>query len=129
MATFIDELVGASKTNFERAYELDLSTDKIEWFGNRTGRLGYSRSELPKTLTAGEELIHPDDYRHVREKIQLHLKTQEPYFEMYRVQQKSGEFIYVIDFGTALRDHRGVPSKWIGLMQISEKPVHFLFAG
>lgn len=112
----------ASDNAFEFAYEINLATDAIEWYGNIADRLGYPRSEFPKTLAAWVMIIHPEDGHAVCDKMHRHLKHQDPYCEIYRVLSKTGDFIYITDFGTALPDRSGSPSKWVGLMRISENP-------
>jgi PAS domain S-box-containing protein len=118
----LKQSVQLKDNTFEFAYEINLATDAIEWYGNIADRLGYPRSEFPKTLSAWVTIIHPEDGRAVRDKMCRHLKDQDPYYEIYRVLRKDGEFIYITDFGTALQHQSGSPSKWVGLMRISESP-------
>lgn len=105
----------AAESASDLIYEWDLSSGRLEWFGNIDERLGYASGEFPRTLDAWEKIIHPADYNRVMAAMERHLKTQEPFFEEYRVKRKDGTFLHWKVRGTAIRDAQGNPSKWIGV--------------
>jgi PAS domain S-box-containing protein len=97
-------------------YEWDVLSGYINWFGNIDSLLGYRQSEFPRTKTGWEEIIHPEDYPKVTEKVKQHLKTGEPYSDEYRVKRKNGKYLYWRDKGTLLLDESGELHKWLGVM-------------
>jgi PAS domain S-box-containing protein len=97
-------------------YEWDVLSGYINWFGNIDSLLGYRQGEFPRTKIGWEEIIHPEDYPKVTEKVKQHLKTSEPYSDEYRVKRKNGKYLYWRDRGTLLLDESGELHKWIGVM-------------
>ncbi len=104
----------AAESATDLIYEWDLVTDKMEWFGDIDGRLGYAPGELPGMRVAWERLIHPEDRGRVLRAVERHVESGEPYFEEYRVLQKDGTILYWEDRGRALRSEGGETRRWIG---------------
>jgi PAS domain S-box-containing protein len=100
--------------SFDIAYEWNMDTERIMWFGNIAEKLGYTKDELPVSVTGWQELIHPED----REKHPVPAQTTETiqYYNTYRIRRKDGTFIYVYDYGTVLPDEEGNTCKCIGLI-------------
>jgi len=113
----------STEVNSEFAYEWDIVTDSIEWYGEINKTLGYPKIESPRTLHEWMKIIHPDDYEHVKNTIHQHLKTQGLYQEKYRVQRRDGSFLYITDYGTAFRNNELTPYKLVGLMKLSDSTV------
>ena len=105
----------AAKCASDLIYEWDILTNHLEWYGNIDEILGYEPNEFPRTLEAWENIIHPDDHNRVMSAVEHHLKTGEPYSELYQVRRKDGKYLYWTDKGIALRDEKNNPYKWIGV--------------
>jgi PAS domain S-box-containing protein len=102
-------------------YEWDLA-EKIEWFGDIDGIMGYPDNGFPRTLTGWAEILHPEDKDKVMATIEGQLKRSEPYFSEYRVMNKQGEWRWWTARGTALRDEQNTPYWWIGsITDITER--------
>jgi PAS domain S-box-containing protein len=102
-------------------YEWDLK-EKIEWFGDIDGIMGYPENGFPRTLAGWAAKLHPEDTEKVMATIEGHLKRSEPYISEYRVMNKEGEWRWWTARGTALRDEQNIPYWWIGsITDITER--------
>ncbi len=102
-------------------YEWDLK-EKIEWFGDIDGIMGYPDNGFPRTLAGWAAILHPEDTEKVMATIEGHLKRSEPYISEYRVMNKAGEWRWWTARGTALRDEQNIPYWWIGsITDITER--------
>ena len=95
-------------------WEWDIPNERLDWFGDIDGVLGYRAGEFPRTIQAWEAIIHPDDHDRVMTVLDRHLKDREPYVEEYRVVKKDKTLRWWVDRGTALHDHQGKPYKMYG---------------
>jgi two-component system cell cycle sensor histidine kinase/response regulator CckA len=103
----------ASESSNDLIYEWDLK-DRIDWFGKINKLLGYAPDELPGTFEAWANSVHPDDRGRVEAAIKNHLEKNESYNIEYRVKKKDGTYNYWWARGTAIRDEKGNPSRWLG---------------
>jgi PAS domain S-box-containing protein len=94
-------------------YEWDLN-DKVDWYGDIDGIMGYPVNGFPRTLAGWAEKLHPEDKERVVAEIEGHLKRSEPYITEYRVMNIEGEWQWWSARGTALRDEQNLPYRWIG---------------
>lgn len=106
---------------FGLAYEWDIVTDTIDWYGSIYEKLGYPKTDFPATLPAWYAMIHPDERIYVENRLYYHLKTKEPYWADYRVRRKNGGYVYVLDTGTALRNDSDTPYKFAGVIHLSHQ--------
>ena len=104
-------------------YELDISTDRMDHFGNIFQALGYSGDEIPTSGKGWSKLIHPDDRERVMDSYVSCLKDEgECFEEEYRIRRKDGDFSHFIDRAFLLRDEHGAPHRWIGaITDITER--------
>ncbi len=103
----------ASESLLDVVYEWDLK-DKVDWFGDIDGIMGYPVNSFPRTLSGWATLLHPEDLQKVMEAIQGQLKKSEPYTIEYRVMNKAGNWRWWSARGTAVRDKNNIPYSWIG---------------
>ncbi|MBD2197521.1 MULTISPECIES: PAS domain S-box protein [Calothrix] len=69
---------------------------------------GYSDAEISNNLEEWSSRIHPDDYEMVMQSLNDHFAQKTPFFQAeYRVQQKDGSYIWILDRGQALWDETG----------------------
>lgn len=77
--------------------------------------LGYTDHEVPNTLKAWHELIHPEDLSPLRQALENHFAgSTEKFTHEYRMVHKSGEFRWVLTRGAAIRDANGAPLRIAG---------------
>jgi PAS domain S-box-containing protein len=95
-------------------YEWDVKNDTLQWFGNFDKALGYERGEIPRTLEAWAQLIHPKDRERMKDSVQRHRTSIEPIHDEYRVRKKDGRWLYWMDRGAPVLDENNRPIKWIG---------------
>lgn len=81
--------------------------------------LGYEPEELPHTIEAWNQLIHPFDMPFVQKVLQEHWKGEVPFYESeFRVLKKDGNYIWVLARGQLVsRDENGEPLRMIGTNQ------------
>jgi len=96
-------------------YEWDIG-NRIEWFGKIDELLCYAPGELPRTLEAWTNSIHPDDRDRVTAAINNHLEKNELYDIEYRIRKKDGTYNCWLARGTAVRDKNGNPYRWVGVV-------------
>jgi PAS domain S-box-containing protein len=110
--------VAAEKTG-QLVYDCDVASDCIKWAGAVEDISGYTSEEIHK-LTAGELLkkhIHPEDYEKAVKYFRTVFKVGGSYSQEYRFKRKSGDYIYVEDCGTYLRDKEGRVYRMIGVIK------------
>lgn len=79
--------------------------------------LGFTDVELPNTLEAWQELLHPEDRKRVLHALRDHLGKQTPYTEEFRLRMKSGEYRWFSGKGQAVWDAARNPIRMAGSLQ------------
>jgi PAS domain S-box-containing protein len=124
-----EEAIKTSEERFRTAaenltdiiYDWDIK-EKVDWYGDIDGIMGYSPGEFPRTIDGWAATIHPEDKDRVMAALESHLKNKAPYVIEYRVGRKDGEWRWWSARGTALRDDRDEPYKMIGsISDITER--------
>lgn len=82
--------------------------DDIRCFSDRWYEItGYSKKDIQE-MGSWEDLIHPEDKMAAREVMLVHKKNKTPYYKcQYRLQTKSGEYIWIQARGKALFNDKG----------------------
>ena len=113
-------IAGESLTDI--VYDWDIK-EKIDWFGDIDGLMGYPPGEFPRTLEAWAVSIHPEDKDRVMAALEDYLKgIMDHYIIEYRVERRDGNHRWWSVRGTALRDDRGEPYRMIGsITDITER--------
>ena len=76
---------------------------------------GFEDHELTNSLDEWRSRIHPDDLERVLQRLDVYLAKQSPEFcEQYRVQQKDGAYMWILDRGAALWSEDGTPLRMAG---------------
>lgn len=84
----------------------NVQTDTLICNKQKYVELGYSQEEVPDKLGFKffTSKLHPDDYEKVMENMESHLKGDTEAYEVeYRIQTKSGEWIWYYDRGKATK--------------------------
>ena len=78
--------------------------------------LGYDGTELPQTINAWKDLVHPDDIDDAYKKIDDHLKIKgsEPYVNVFRMKHKDGSWRWMEGRGKVRFNSKGMPTRFIG---------------
>jgi PAS domain S-box-containing protein len=116
-----EEVLAASEKRFRVAaeslvdviYEWDLK-QKIDWYGDIDRLMGNPTGGFPKTLDGWAATLHPEDKERVLAAVDAQLKGTAPYDVEYRVRKGDGEWRWWSARGTALRDERDEPYRFIG---------------
>lgn len=84
--------------------------------------LGYTPDEWIARPDIWEKSLHPDDRDHVLAEDRRTRKAAEPFQMEYRLRRKDGEYIWVREASSVIRDANGTPIFWQGfLFDISEQ--------
>ncbi|HEY9664922.1 MAG TPA: PAS domain S-box protein, partial [Allocoleopsis sp.] len=83
------------------------------------GMLDYEEGELPATIQAWENLIHPEDHPTVMNILDAHLNDAAiPYQVEFRARSKTGEWRWVLDYGKVVTyTAEGQPLRMVGLQR------------
>jgi PAS domain S-box-containing protein len=78
--------------------------------------IGFAEDELPDSLSAWLERIHPEDLGRVRASAQAHAEGRIPIHAVeYRIRHKDGSWRWLSSSGRLFRDEEGRPTRWAGL--------------
>jgi len=69
--------------------------------------LGYSPAEFPGTIDSFRNRLHPEDAEAIWAAIERHLQERVPYKVEYRLQTKSGEYLWFLARGQAIWNTEG----------------------
>ncbi len=110
--------IAAEKTG-QLVYDFNINSEHVIWAGAIEDISGYTHEEIHKLTTKKlwKEYIHPEDYKKVVTYFGNALKNGRSYCQEYRFKQKSGNYIYVEDCGTYLRDKEGRVYRMIGVIK------------
>jgi PAS domain S-box-containing protein len=102
-------------------YEWDLK-NKVEWRGDVDSLMGYPAGGFPRTFNGWAATLHPEDKERVMLAVESQLRGAAPYNVEYRIAKKGGRWRWWSARGTALRDERGQPRRWVGaITDITER--------
>ncbi len=104
----------ASESVNDVIWEWDIASGRLNWYGDIDKLLGYASGEFPRTITAWEEIICPDDRARVMAALDRHLNAGAPYDEEYWVRRKDGSRCCWRDKGVSVRDQQGKAVRMIG---------------
>ena len=103
----------AARNLTDIVYEWDIK-QKLDWYGDIDGIMGYQPGGFPRTIDGWEAKIHPEDKDRIITAIENHIKDATPYNTEYRIKRSGGEWRWWSARGTALRDEQGKPYKMVG---------------
>ena len=113
----LSSIIKGTKTG---TWEWNIVTDEIIINDRYLDILGYKKGELNSlSMRSLLKYIHPDEAIVKEQIIQKHLKDESDYYECeYRIKQKNGQWIWVIDRGSIVsRSDDGSPLKMSGTLQ------------
>ena len=104
----------AAESSADLIYEWDMESDRLEWFGDIDGSLGFKSENFPRTLEAWVKQIHPDDQARLIHSINQRRISGDRMHEEYRILRQDGSWRYWIDRAMPVSNSQGYPSKWVG---------------
>lgn len=104
-------------------YEWNLNSGEIFLSKHWKELLGYSDGDvMDMTVEKFKKIVHPDDAERIRDAINEHVVSMEPYQNELRLKTKSGEFRWYYDSGLCIADAAGKPNIIIGsIIDITER--------
>jgi PAS domain S-box-containing protein/putative nucleotidyltransferase with HDIG domain len=97
----------AVQSTTDIVWDWDIKSGRLEWYGDIDKMLGYGQAELPRTRSAWENLLHPDDRDNVTIALNKLAQTGTPYSIEYRISCKNGAARIWVDRGLVVRDREG----------------------
>ncbi|MGB7375671.1 MAG: PAS domain S-box protein [Rivularia sp. (in: cyanobacteria)] len=85
-------------------YDWDITVNSIIRTEGITSILGYSLEEVEPTIEWWMQLVHPEDKNNLFQPLQAVLADGEYYTFEYRVRHKNGQYCYVLDRGSVVRN-------------------------
>jgi len=109
-----DRLEMASVAGNIALWDWDMQTGSLIWSDAVDRMLGAESGFLPRTITAWEEIIHPEDLERVYQVLSSHIEHHTPYVIDYRVRSSDGSYMDWHDTGQAYFDPSGTPIRMSG---------------
>ncbi len=103
----------AAQSCVDIIWEVDIPTDRQEYFGDIDALLGYEPGGFPRTMSHWLEAVHPDDLP-LLVAWNESVKTGKPYDIEFRVLGADGDYRWFRSRATAERDASGAIVKWWG---------------
>jgi chemotaxis protein methyltransferase CheR len=88
-------------------WDWDILSDTVFYSDRFREILGYSFEEFPATIDSFSRRLHPEDAEAIWEAIERHLKERVAYKVEYRLQTKSGEYLWFLARGQAIWNTEG----------------------
>lgn len=96
-------------------WEWNLRTDEIHFSEQWKRLLGYTNGDLPSTLEAWKDRVHPEDYNKMMLHAQRYLEHQDREFEVeLRLLHRDGNYRWMVVRGVAMWDDQGVAYRFAG---------------
>lgn len=97
-------------------YDWDIQTHQVEHCHGMMELLGYSPLEVEPTNDWWRSIIHPEDLQRTISEMEVVLENihLDRYQIEYRVQNTSGDYLYVCDRGIITRNSEGIPLRVVG---------------
>jgi hypothetical protein len=119
----VEEAIRASEERMRLAtealagfvYDADLSTNRVTFYGEMEGVLGFHPSDAPADLTWWAGRVHPEDVPHGTRAWQEAVDgVGADYVLEYRVRHRDGHYLDVLDRGRIVRDETGRAMRIVG---------------
>ena len=83
-------------------WDWDLLSDTVFYSDRFREILGYTYHEFPGTIGSFRDRLHPEDAAPIWAAIERHLQERVPYKVEYRLQTKSGDYLWFLARGQAI---------------------------
>ena len=103
---------------FDAYYDWHIKTGYNHVSTQMDAFLGLGPWELPRTIEAWEERLHPDDAERSVRNLYASVDTPSGVFaDEYRLRREDGGYVWVSDRGVVLCDDAGEPTHMVGVMK------------
>lgn len=110
-----DRLALALEGTRDGIYDWDVLNDKVFYSTRFFEMLGYDKKSHTGTLQEALDLVHPDDIDKLNAEIEELMKSESCEFSHeFRMQHKSGYWVWIQSKSRALRDSKGVVYRKVG---------------
>ncbi len=109
-----DRLEMASVAGNIALWDWDMLSGALIWSDSVDRMLGAEPGTLPRTITAWEAVIHPEDLARVNQALSSHIEQNTPYVIDYRVRNSDGSYMDWHDTGQVYFDPSGTPIRMSG---------------
>lgn len=96
-------------------WDWDIAGNRVTWSEYLYELHGLSREQFGGTVEAFSELVHPEDQKYVRERIQAAMEDREPYELEFRTIRSDGAIVWISTSAMVLRDEHGQACRMIGV--------------
>jgi PAS domain S-box-containing protein len=109
----------ATMATNDAIWDFDILAYKISWGIGFEKLFGFKIREFGPEFDVWAEQVHPDDLKRVETSLQdfISKADQDLWCAEYRFRKANGEYAYVVDQGTLLKDDTGKPVRLVGAMQ------------
>jgi diguanylate cyclase (GGDEF)-like protein/PAS domain S-box-containing protein len=123
LQTYSQQLEVISNLTHDGIWDLNMENEEVATKGGIFKVLGYSQDQIPVTLTAMTNIIHPDDLNKAREFFEQQLDRHTPSFEVEcRCRHIEGNYIWMQINGNAQYDGSDKLIRFVGSVKdISER--------
>mgnify|MGYP006285342679 CR=1 FL=1 len=96
-------------------WDWNLQTNEAYHSDRFATMLGYDPEELPDTVSAWRNLLHPDDKELAFQRVDDYLAGKTAFYEStFRMRAKDGSYRWITGRGKALFDKAGNPARFVG---------------
>ncbi len=96
-------------------FDWDLITDDLFWSDEYKAMLGYKPDELETSIDQFKKMLHPNDAADLWQAYEFYIGGSTSEFDhMFRMQHKSGRWVWISARGRAVFDERGKPTRFLG---------------
>ncbi|GJL97168.1 MAG: hypothetical protein DHS20C06_09850 [Hyphobacterium sp.] len=96
---------------------VDIESETEVWSDQFYRLIGYDRDELPASLNAFGDLLHPDDRPAAFAAVDAHFTERKPFEVEYRLKHKTKGYRWFLGTGQAAYDDDGKPVRMVGSIQ------------
>jgi PAS domain S-box-containing protein len=96
---------------------VDINGEEEIWSDQFYRLIGYDRDELPASLAAFGNLLHPDDQAATFAAVDAHFNESKPFEIEYRLKHKTKGYRWFLGTGQAAFDDDGKPVRMVGSIQ------------
>ncbi|MEN9999329.1 MAG: hypothetical protein RI922_2319 [Bacteroidota bacterium] len=104
--------------SFDAIWDWDLISDTATFGESYRSIFGYEDEKVKHFSSKWLDMVHPDDQAEIAYKIQcVTLASEKKWLLEYRFKKANGDYAYIVDRGTALKDEHGKTIRIIGAKQ------------
>jgi len=113
-----------ARASTDAVWDWDAESGHLWWSDSFYHLFGFTREQVPATLQAWEDLLHPDDLARVHASFTAAIDDPgvSEWEEEYRFRRSDGSYSDVIDRGFVLRDEAGRATRMVGgMLDLTQK--------